>query len=81
MENIIEYPDPINRGWEASTEGLCPLWYSCEQLPPSITEKGQNIKQEKVCCINKKQFCILHNIALSFFCYNDLLLSKSILEN
>ena len=26
MENIIEYPDPIDRGWQASTEGLCPLW-------------------------------------------------------
>ena len=44
MENIIEYPDPINRGWQASTERLCPPWYSCEQLPPSITDKSQNIK-------------------------------------
>ena len=44
MKNIIEYPDPINRGWQVSTEGLCSLWYSCEQFPPSIIEKGQNIK-------------------------------------
>ena len=44
MENIIEYPDPINRVWQASTEGFCPLWYSCEQLPQSVIEKCQNIK-------------------------------------
>ena len=44
MKNIIEYPDPINRGWQVSTEGVCPLWYSCEQLPPSIIGKGQNVK-------------------------------------
>ena len=44
MENIIEYPDLIDRGWQASTEGLCPRWYSCEQLSPSITDKSQNIK-------------------------------------
>ena len=43
-ENIIEYPDPIVRGWQPSTEGLCPFWYSCEQLPPSITDESQNIK-------------------------------------
>ena len=44
MENIIEYPDPNNRGWQASKEGLCPLWYSCEQVLPSVTEKDQSIK-------------------------------------
>ena len=44
MENIIEHPGPIDRGWQASTEGLCPFWYSCEQLPPLITDKSQNIK-------------------------------------
>ena len=44
MSNIIEYPDPIGRGWQASTEGLFPLWYSCEQLPPSITDKNQTMK-------------------------------------
>ena len=44
MENIINYPDPIDRGWQASMEGLCQLWYSCKQLPPSITYKIQNIK-------------------------------------
>ena len=25
MGNIIEYPDPTDRGWQASTECLCPL--------------------------------------------------------
>ena len=30
MKNIIEYPDPIDRDWQASTEGLYLLWYSCE---------------------------------------------------
>ena len=44
MSNIIEYPDPIGRGWQASTEDLFPLWYSCEQLPPSITDKNQTMK-------------------------------------
>ena len=44
MQNIKEYPDPIGRGWQASTEGLRPVWYSSEQLPPSITDKNQNRK-------------------------------------
>ena len=44
MENIIEYPDPIDKGLQASTQGLCTLWFSCEQLPPSIADKSQNIK-------------------------------------
>ena len=44
MKNIIEYPDPIDRGWRASTEGFCPFWFSCEQISASITDKNQNIK-------------------------------------
>ena len=44
MQNILEYLDPINKGWQAFTEDLRPLRYSCEQLPPSITEVGQNSK-------------------------------------
>ena len=44
IKNIIKYPDNIDSGWQTSMEGLCPLWWSFEQLPPSITDKSQNIK-------------------------------------
>ena len=47
MENIIEYADLIDRGWQASTEGLCPLWFGSEQLPPYISDKSQNMKTER----------------------------------
>ena len=44
MENIIEYPDPIDRGWQASAKGLCPVWFGSEELPTLITDKSQNMK-------------------------------------
>ena len=47
MENIREHPDSIDRGWKTSTEGLFPLLYVCEVLPPSNTDKSQNIEIER----------------------------------
>ena len=44
IENIIEYPDLIDRGGQAYTEALCPLWFGFEQLPPLTTDKSQNMK-------------------------------------
>lgn len=50
---IMEYPDPIDRSWQASMEGLRPLWLNFEKLPPSVTDKIKNIsKPQGVSFIN-----------------------------
>ena len=36
LQQTIDYPSPVNWGWEDSDNGLRPVWYLCSQLPPSI---------------------------------------------
>ena len=45
MLKTVVYGDPLANGWQQSGDGLKPLWFTCSQLPPSLTRgKGRKRK-------------------------------------
>ena len=43
----IIYPDPEEYGW-INNEGLKPCWFTCPQLPPSLTKKTKKGKKKEL---------------------------------
>ena len=38
-EQDIDYPTPENNGWQQTDNGLVPVWFTCNQFPPSLSRK------------------------------------------
>ena len=49
LKQNIEYPSITDRGWEKAEYGIWPIWFTCSQLPLSLSkEKSQkSLKQCK----------------------------------
>ena len=37
LQQDIDYPPPENNGWQQTDHGLVPVWFSCSQVPPSLS--------------------------------------------
>ena len=44
---FIFYPDPEEYGW-VNNEGLKPCWFTCPQLPPSLTRRTKKGKKKEL---------------------------------
>ena len=47
LKQNIQYPSITDRGWKETDDGIRPIWFTCPQLPPSISmEKGRKIQKQ-----------------------------------
>ena len=46
LKQNIEYPSITDRGWEETDDEIRPIWFTCPQLPPSLS-KSKKKKQKK----------------------------------
>ena len=47
LEKDIESIDFADNGWKIDKDGLVvPVWFTCSQLPPSVTKKSKNGKRQ-----------------------------------
>ena len=47
LQPNIEYPSITNSGWERTSEGIRPVWFTCPQFPPSLSRKKNKSKNQK----------------------------------
>uniref|UniRef100_UPI00358E375C uncharacterized protein n=1 Tax=Myxine glutinosa TaxID=7769 RepID=UPI00358E375C len=45
LKQNIEYPSITDRGWENTDDGIRPIWFTCPQLPPSLSKKKSKKRQ------------------------------------
>ena len=45
-QQSINTPDPEDFGWEMKDERLTPVWFNCDQFPPSITRRKQKTRND-----------------------------------
>lgn len=47
LQPNIEYPSITGSGWERTNEGIRPIWFTCPQLPPSLSKKKTRRKVQQ----------------------------------
>ena len=46
LKQNIGYPSITDRGWEETNDGIRPIWFTCLQLPPSLSKSK---KEQRPC--------------------------------